>query len=112
MKLIASVKFNNHKAYVVENIGDFKYYRLGSEIIYGTDGIRYICYKYDKPSENFKAFGGRKFTLKIEDTGEIVECDGQWWDGGYSILTKELNLELTFFVYNTLDNLKKMLCVF
>jgi len=107
MNIIASVKFNTGKAYVVDNIEEYKYYRLGDNIIYGTDGLRYICYKYDPPSKNFYAFGGRKFNLKIEDTDEVVECYGQWWDGGYNILEKELGLNLIHFTYNTIDELKK-----
>lgn len=106
MKIIASVKFNSRKAYVVDSEAEYKYYRLGSDIIYGTDGFRYICYKYLRPTATSKAFGGRKFNLKIEDTGEIIECYGQWWDDGYRELSKALGLCLVSFTHNTIDSLK------
>lgn len=107
MKIIASVKFNDGKAYIVDNLQEMKYHRIGNNIIYGTDGIRYICYKLGSYGERWKAFGGSKFTLKIHDTGEIVECFGQWWDGGYGTLSKHLGIELVNFTYKTAENLKK-----
>lgn len=107
MEILASVRFNQGKAYVVSTTEDYKYYRLGSNIIYGTDGVRYQCYKYEQPYKNSKAFGGRKFTLKIEDTEEIIECHGQWWDGGYTQLEKELELNLVSFTHSTIENLLK-----
>lgn len=107
MKILASVRFNSGKAYVLEGIEDYKYHRIGDNIIYGTDGLRYISYKYDRPSGRFFAFGGRKFNLKIEDTCEIVDCYGQWWDGGSDIVEKELGLDLISITYNTIEELKK-----
>lgn len=107
MEIKATVKFNGGKAYIFKNIEEYKYYRINNDIIYGTDGIRYICYKYDPPSGRVSAFGGRKFEIKIEDTGEIVECYGQWWDGGYDKLVKHLNLDLISITYNTDEELKK-----
>lgn len=104
MKIKTSVKFNSGKAYVLDKNPEFKCYRLGTNIIYATDGIFYKCYKYEGGS---KAFGGRKFTLQIEDTKELVECSGQWYDGGYGILNKELGLNLVNITYNTDEDLKK-----
>lgn len=105
MKVLASVKFNSSKAFVLDESPNFVFYRLGNNIIYGTDGIFYICYKYERPSAGFKAFGGKEFKLKL-DTGEEVICTGQWWDGGYSELSRHLGISFTHITYNTIENLK------
>lgn len=106
MKILTSVRFNDRKAYVLDESPNYIYYRLGSNIIYGTDGLFYHCYKYERMSTEFKAFGGRKFSIHL-NTGEIVECYGQWWDGGYDTLEKELGIKLTHVTYNTKEELKK-----
>lgn len=106
MKVLASVRFNDRKAYILDEFPNYIYYRLGSNIIYGTDGLFYHCYKYDRISPGFSAFGGRKFTITL-NTGEVVQCYGQWWDGGYDTLEKELGIKLTHITYNTKEELKK-----
>lgn len=105
MKILTSVQFNNGKAYVLDEAPKYRYYKLGDNIIYGTDGIFYICYRYERPSGSFKAFGGREFTITLS-TGEIIKCNGQWWDGGYGELAKELNISFTHVTYNTNEELK------
>lgn len=106
MKILTSVRFNNTKAYVLDKSPDYIYYKLGNDIIYGTDGLFYICYKYERPSNSFKAFGGREFKITL-NTGEVINCNGQWWSGGEVKLEKELGLKLTHITYNTTEELKK-----
>ncbi len=105
MKIITSVRFNKSKAFVLDEMPKFIYYKIGNDIIYGTNGLFYQCYKYEKMSSAFKAFGGSKFSIPL-NTGEIIECYGQWWDGGYDILEKELGIKLIHATYNTIENLK------
>jgi hypothetical protein len=79
MKILAAVKFNDSRAYVLDQRPQLVYTKYNTCII-GTDGIFYHCYCYEAPSGRWKAFGGRKFTLTMQD-GEVIECYGQWWDG-------------------------------
>ena len=106
MKIIAKVLMNGEHALVLDKIDDFVYKRLGKNIIYGTNGLGYICYKYETPNKYSKAFGGREFDLTMED-GEVVHCNGQWWDDGHKTLEKELGIKFSSVAYNTIEDLKK-----
>jgi hypothetical protein len=106
MRILATVKFNQGLAYVLGEDIKYTFYRLGDNIIYGTDGLFYTCYKYDTPSRNFQAFAGRKFDITL-NTGEVINCRGQWWDGGYGELAKHLGLDFAHVTYNTIEELMK-----
>lgn len=105
MELKALVKSNDDVSLVFDNIEPLKYYKIDG-LIYGTNSMLYECYYYDPPTERFKAFAGRKFNLKLE-SGEIIKCEGQWWDGGYNKLSEYLNVELRHTGANTINNLKR-----
>lgn len=107
-EILAKVKFNDSIAVVLNQKPVLKYLRLNSSIIYGTDehGIFYNCYRYERPSENWKAFAGRKFDIKLED-GEVIHCHGQWWDGGYTSLANKLGIRLCNVTYDTIERLKR-----
>ena len=104
-KILAKVKFNSGFAYVLENDIKYTYYKV-DDIIYGTDGLFYICYRFENSIGRHKAFGGRKFDLTL-NTGEVVKCEGQWWDGGYGKLEQILGIKFGNITYNTKENLLK-----
>ena len=56
------------------------------------------CYVKKPCSKGNKAFGGRRFEIKLQ-SGEIIECHGQWWDGGYSKASEILGKELNHVIY-------------
>lgn len=58
----------------------FVYERMG-QFLYAKDGGFYSAYKYDRPSDHFKAFAGKEFDIPLKD-GTIIHANGQWWDGG------------------------------
>ncbi len=105
MELKALVKFNDGLAMAFDDKITLKYNKIGS-LIYGTDGLFYKCYFYDAPSGRFQAFAGRKFDLHLE-SGEVVNCHGQWWDGGYQELSKLLNIEIVSVTASDIDSLKE-----
>ena len=107
MEIVAKVKFNDRIALILNERPKLVYHRIGSYIIYGTDGVFYNCYRKESYGDNWKAFGGRKFQLEIEEDGEIVNCYGQWWDAGYSEVSKHLNINLHDTTAQSLDELKK-----
>lgn len=79
-------KFNSGQAFCMKDRINLKYKRYGDTII-GTDGPFFDCYYYQEGYG--KAFAGREFTLVMED-GEVVKCDGNWWDGKTSKVTEIL----------------------
>ena len=105
MKIIAAVKFNQSIAYVLDKKPELIYKKVDG-LIYGTDGIFYQCYKYDRPSKNWQAFGGREFEIKLE-TGDIVKCNGQWWNGGFDEVGKLAGCTIGASVLSTVEELKK-----
>ncbi|MEK6880804.1 MAG: hypothetical protein AABY22_14390, partial [Nanoarchaeota archaeon] len=105
VKILATVKFNDGLAYVLENPINYTYYRSGN-LMWGTDGLFYTCFKYEKPVGSWKAFGGRKFDITL-NTGEVIKCDGQWWDAGYSEIENLLGVKFGRITYNTIDALQK-----
>lgn len=78
-KIIAVVKFNDGEALVLESEPKMVYTKYGNDTIIGTDGVFYNFYGYERSSSNWEAFSGRKFTITLEN-GDIVNCEGQWWD--------------------------------
>jgi hypothetical protein len=100
--IIASVKANGSLWYVLDKEPELIYKKVDN-IIYGTDGTFYSCYIYGKSDA---AFGGRKFDIAL-DTGEIINCCGQWWDGGSSVVEKLLDIKLYSGGANSVERLKK-----
>lgn len=92
MEIIAVVKFNKGEAFVFDEIPDLVYTKYGNDTIIGESGPFYTCYGYSKPSDCFKAFGGRKFDILLSD-GTIEHCSGQWWNGITEVARKELNID-------------------
>jgi hypothetical protein len=93
-KVLAIVKFNQGEAFVLEQEPVMKYKKYGNDTIIGTDGVFYVFYGYERPSKYAQAFGGRKFSLTMED-GEVIECSGQWWDSLTDRAVKELGINNT-----------------
>jgi len=106
MKVEAIVKFNDGIAFALNKKPVFKYYRQGDLIVGLDDTCTFIkSYYYEKPSFGFQAFGGREFDIEL-DTGEIIHCNGQWWDGGYSRAEVLLGEKLIDVTYNDIENLR------
>lgn len=103
-KIVAVVKFNQLEAYVLNRLPEFKYKKIGS-IMYGIDSGLFQCYSYESCDDRWKAFGGRKFDIKLEN-GEIEHCYGQWWNGGHDKIAKLENIELIGITFQTVENLK------
>ncbi|AIQ54535.1 hypothetical protein [Paenibacillus sp. FSL R7-0331] len=103
----AIVTFNDGIAYVLSQPVEFTYYKQGDLIIGLDDTCTFVsCYFYERPSMGFKAFGGREFDITLEN-GEVIHCDGQWWDGGYQKAEKLLGEELVRVTYEDIESLKK-----
>lgn len=105
VKIIAVVKFNKGEALVLNRKIKYKYRKVDNLII-GKDGIFYDCYKYDRPSKGFYAFGGYKFDIELED-GSTEHCYGQWWSGGFDKASKLEGLKFGHAVYNCIEELIK-----
>jgi len=115
-KILAKVKFNSGIAVVLNKRPLLKFYRTNhrniqscgekGNLIYGTDGLFYDCYFYKRPGRNAMAFGGRKFTINLEN-GESVDCHGQWWDGAHEEICELLKIELTLVTFRAIEDLKK-----
>lgn len=105
MKVIARVRFNSGFAYVLDTKIEFKYSQHNTCII-GKDGAFRNFYAYDKPSPGFYAFGGRKFTINLENGGE-VEAWGQWWSGLNSESLGLLESPVINVTVGYLDDLKQ-----
>ncbi|MGN4724209.1 hypothetical protein ACTFR8_24540 [Bacillus cereus group sp. MYBK15-3] len=81
-EVVAMVIFNGEKAPVIAKRAEYTFRKYPGLII-GQDAVGTFlkCYKYDRPTKYFKAFGGDEFDIHLED-GEVEHCYGQWWDGG------------------------------
>lgn len=104
-QIIAKVKFNSSVAVVLSEEPKLKYYRQG-DLMWGTDGLFYQCYYYEKPWGGFKAFAGRKFTITLE-TGEAIECNGQWWAGSHKKIGKIVHADIVDVTAKSIDGLKQ-----
>lgn len=104
-EILAKVKFNDHFAVVLNCEPPYVYRKVGGTI-YGTDGFFYKCYQYERPCGRFKAFAGREFNITLED-GEVIKCNGQWWDTGVSTVEKITGVTLCPITWQTIDRLKK-----
>lgn len=102
----AVVKFNQGIAFVLNKDVEFTYYKQGSLIIGLDPTCTFVkCYHYERPTPGFSAFGGREFDIPLEN-GEVIHCNGQWWDGGYSKAAELLGEELISATYNDIKSLK------
>ncbi|GKU80154.1 hypothetical protein [Paenibacillus sp. L3-i20] len=102
----AIVKFNQGIAFVLKKPIEFTYYREGNLIIGLDSTCTFVhCYYYDNPSPGFYAFGGRKFDIQL-DNGDVINCYGQWWAGGYQQAAKLLGEELVPVTYKDVESLK------
>lgn len=104
MKILALVKFNQSVAMVLDEAPKLVYRKQGGSIL-GSDGTFLSTYYYDRPSPGFYAFAGRKFDLVMED-GEVVHCEGQYWDGVKDAHRKMVDGEIISVTANDIDSLK------
>jgi len=65
--------------FVLDRAPEFVYERIGNSLVAEDSGF-FNFYYYNPPSQGFKAFAGREFTIKMKDEDDI-EAKGQWWDG-------------------------------
>src|SRR5260221_3119339 len=79
MIVLAIVKFNSGVALVLDEDPKLVYNKYDYTIV-GTDGCFCEGLFYERPSENWQAFAGRKFDIQLEN-GEVEHCTGQWWRG-------------------------------
>lgn len=99
MRILQIVKSGSgHSFFVVDSMPVLVYHRE-KNIITGTDGVFYSCF-YHHNDQYAKAFAGRPFQLLL-DTGETIECHGDWWDGSYP------NIPLSLTPINTIEGLKR-----
>lgn len=102
-KIIAVVKFNNHEALVLEKYPELVY-KKSVDYIIGSDGVFLNCYGYDRPGKNWKAFGGRKFDITLDD-GTVEHCNGQWWDAVTPSAQKFIDDEIILVTANDIESL-------
>lgn len=106
MEVEAVVRFNQGVAFVLKQDVEFTYYKHGSLIIGLDPTCTFVkCYYYERPTPGFQAFGGREFDIHLEN-GEVIHCNGQWWDGGYIKAAELLGEELVHATYNDVESLK------
>ncbi|OKP91880.1 hypothetical protein A3844_01845 [Paenibacillus helianthi] len=102
----AIVTFNDGIAYVMSNPVEFTYYKEGNLIIGLDETCTFVsCYYYSRPTLGFEAFGGREFDITLEN-GEVIHCNGQWWDGGYLKAEELLGETLVSVTYKDIEALK------
>lgn len=100
------VNFNDGIGFVLDKPIEFKYRKEGNLIIGIDDTNTFVkTYIYERPSPGFHAFGGHKFDIELEN-GEVIHCDGQWWDGGYQRAERLLGEKLVSATYNDVESLK------
>lgn len=106
-ELMALVKFNSGKAFVIKEAVELKYVRHGN-ILIGMDesGTFVDCMYHETPRGNMKAFAGREFDIHLEN-GEVIHCNGQWWAGGMQKASVIIGKELTLVTYSDMASLKK-----
>jgi hypothetical protein len=105
--LIALVKFNQGKAFVLKDKLELKYNKQDGLIIGLDDSCTFLdLYYYEAPSQGFKAFGGREFDITLEN-GEVIHCNGQWWSGGSEKASKLLGEEVISCTANDAESLKR-----
>lgn len=107
IKIVAKVTCNDGFAYVLNRMPHFLYTKLDQKTIIGEDEGMYEFYMYDRYTDRYKAFGGRQFQLPLTD-GSVEKCYGQWWSGMNDTALKLFSREsLCYFVYSTIEDLKK-----
>ena len=105
MKIIALVKFNDSIAMVLDEIPKLKYQKK-ADCLLGSNGVFLDTLFYERPDDRWKAFAGRKFDIEL-DTGEVIHCEGQYWDGVKPIHKSMVEGDIIHVTASTLDNLKK-----
>ncbi|MDO3682177.1 hypothetical protein [Paenibacillus ehimensis] len=105
--LLALVKFNSEKALVLRDSLQLTYRKYG-DLLIGMDesGTFMNLLYYEAPNSGFKAFGGREFDITLEN-GEVIHCNGQYWNGGRREAEKVLNEEIISVTVNDVESLKK-----
>jgi len=104
LRILAKVKFNEGIALVLDRAPILEYTKVGRSL-YGTDGLFYQCYQFERPAPGWKAFAGREFDITLKN-GKVIHCNGQWWEGGYEKLEKLLDITLSLATYRSIDGLK------
>ena len=106
-ELVALVKFNDRKAFVFKDKVKLKYARHGDMLIGMDESKTFVdCLYYEQPWGGFKAFAGREFDIPLE-SGEIIHCNGQWWQGGSSKAEEILGKKLVHATYNDMESLRR-----
>lgn len=88
---------------VLDRMPEFIYERKPYSNLFGQDGDFVDAYGYETPSDNWKAFGGRKFEIPLTD-GTVLQANGQWWSISPSQFVDE---EVVSVGYCTLERLEE-----
>lgn len=106
-ELAALVKFNNSKAFVLKDKVKLRYTRHGNILIGIDDSGTFVdCLYYETPHGAFRAFAGREFDIPLEN-GEVIHCNGQWWQGGAEKAEEILGKNLVSATYGDMESLRK-----
>lgn len=105
MTVIALVKFNQSVAIVLDEMPPLVWNKVGNDL-FGTNGTFCDCLFYERSGPGWEAFGGRKFDVILE-SGEVVNCYGQYWSGIHSTHRQVADGELIHVTAKDIDGLKK-----
>ncbi len=106
-KIEAIVMTNGYEAFVLSECPKITYERYGDHLL-GLDeqGVFANSYQYRRPSDTWRAFGGRKFNIPMVD-GSVIKAHGQWWDGGNLAFTDALGCEIITVTARDIISLRK-----
>ena len=57
-------------------------YERRNDCLVASDNGWYDCIVYERPTHNWRAFGGRRFDIPMKD-GTIITATGEWWAGRF-----------------------------
>lgn len=106
-ELIALTTFRQEHALVLRDKVTFTYEKYGDFFLIGSDesGTFFNCLYHKRPTKDFQAFGGHAFDIQLKN-GEIIHCNGQWWDGGSENVEKILGIDLVSVAYSDVESLQ------
>lgn len=101
LKIVAVVRMNDSYAVVLNRALSFEAYSSTGKIVYSEDSGFFSRFRYEGGS---RAFAGRHFNLQMDD-GSILECKGDWWDGGTGELEFLISKSLKSVPVGTIEGL-------
>lgn len=101
LKIVAVVRMNGSYAVVLNRPLRFDTYSSTGKVVYSEDSGFFSRYRYEGGS---RAFAGRHFKLQMDD-GSVLECKGDWWDGGTGELEFLISKSLQSVSVGTVEGL-------